>query len=85
VYPAKDAQALAERIDYWFDHPEKRWAMGFRYMESMKKYDIRSCAQELINMFQKAIDAKKHETHPLHHPQPAADNRPSIGFDKHIA
>ena len=85
VYPAKDAQALAERMDYWFDHPEKRWAMGFRYMESMKKYDIRSCAQELINMFQKAIDAKKHETHPLHHPQPAADNRPSIGFDKHIA
>ena len=85
VYPAEDAQALAERMDYWFDHPEKRWAMGFRYMESMKKYDIRSCAQELINMFQKAIDAKKHETHPLHHPQPAADNRPSIGFDKHIA
>lgn len=85
VYPAKDAQALAERMDYWFDHPEKRWAMGFRYMESMKEYDIRSCAQELINMFQKAIDAKKHETHPLHHPQPAADNRPSIGFDKHIA
>lgn len=85
TYPAKDAQALAERIDYWFDHPEKRWAMGFRYMESMKKYDIAYCARELTEMFQKAIDAKKHETHPLHYPVPSAGGREVIGYDKNIA
>ena len=75
TYPAKDAKALAEQIDYWFSHPHKRWAMGFRYMESMKKYEIARCADELIEMFQKAVEAKKHETLPVHHPKLAAVKR----------
>ncbi len=71
TFPEGDAQALAARIDYWFDHPQKRWAMGFRYAESMKKYDIGKCAKELIEMFQKAIEAKNNETRPLSYPQSA--------------
>lgn len=69
TYPAGDAQALAERIDYWFDHPQERWDTGFQYAESMKQYDINDCAQALIRMFKKAIDASKYETlfiHPRH-------------------
>ena len=61
TYPAGDAKTLAERIDYWFDHPQERWKTGFLYAESMKKYDIANCAQELINMFRKAIQEKKNE------------------------
>ena len=75
TFPAKDAEALAERIDYWFSHPEKRWAMGFRYAESMKKYAIAKCAQELIEMFQKAVDAKRNETNPVTYPKLAAAKR----------
>ena len=70
TYPAGDAKALAERIDYWFDHPEERWTMGFKYMESMKQYEIANCAQALIEMFEKAIQENKHETVPLHTPKP---------------
>lgn len=62
-FPAKDPQALAERIDYWLDHPKERWEMGFKYAESMKHYEIGKCAKVLIDMFQKAIDNKKYETH----------------------
>ena len=79
TFPAGDAKALAERIDYWFDHPQKRWGMGFRYAESMKHYEIATCAKELIKVFQKAINENQHATHPLITPVPAADPRPLIG------
>lgn len=65
TFPEGDARALAERIDYWFDHPQERWEMGFRYAESMEKYDIARCAQTLIDMFRKAIKRKHEEKH--HH------------------
>ena len=79
TYPAGDAQALADRIDYWFDHPQERWQMGFRYAESMKQYEIANCAQALIDMFQKAINENKHATYPLITPMPATAHRPLIG------
>jgi glycosyltransferase involved in cell wall biosynthesis len=55
-FPQKNPEALAKRIDYWFDHPEERWQMGKRYAESMQKYDINESARQLVDMFQKAID-----------------------------
>lgn len=58
-FPAKDAKALAERIDYWLDHPQERWEMGFKYAKSMEKYDIANSVKQLIDMFGKAIE-KKH-------------------------
>lgn len=85
TFPAKDAKALAERIDYWFDHPQERWQMGFRYAESMKKYDIRTCAQVLIQMFSKAIEAKKNETRPTHITMLSAVKRPFIRHHGRIA
>ena len=78
TYPAGDAKALAEKIDYWFEHPLERWDMGFRYAESMKKYEIDKCAQALIEMFQKAIDEKKNETHPVPYPLLSVRRRKGI-------
>jgi glycosyltransferase involved in cell wall biosynthesis len=59
TFPAKDARALAQQIDYWFDHPQRRWAMGFRYAQSMNAIKIERCVQRLIEMFQAAINEKK--------------------------
>ena len=55
-YPAKDAKALAERIDYWFDHPKERWEMGHKYAESMKQYELDNIAQKLIAIYKDAIE-----------------------------
>lgn len=78
-FPAGDAKALAAKIDYWFDHPQERWEMGFKYAESMKQYDIASCAKILIQMFQKAIDDNRYETYPLPRPVLTTTDRKTIG------
>ena len=85
-FPEGDAKALAEKIDYWFDHPQERWEMGFRYAESMKQYEIANCAQALIQVYQHAIDEKNGETHPAHHPVLSSIKRKTIGrIHKHTA
>lgn len=56
TFPARNAEALAEKIDYWLAHPKERWEMGFKYAKSMEQYDIAKSVQGLIEMFQKAID-----------------------------
>ncbi len=83
TYPAGDAKALAEQIDYWFDHPQERWNMGFKYAESMKKYEIANCAQALIAMFQKAIEENK--TYSDITPMPAINTHKRIRHYKHSA
>ena len=83
TYPAGDAKALAEQIDYWFDHPQERWTMGFKYAKSMKKYEIANCAQALIAMFQKAIEENK--TYSDITPMPAINPHKRIKHYKHSA
>lgn len=85
TYPAGDAKALAERIDYWFDHPQERWEKGFLYTASMKQYEIADCTQALIEMFQKAIDEKKNETYSRITPMPAVRDSKSSRTYKHSA
>ena len=85
TYPAGDAQALAARIDYWFDHPQERWEMGFKYAESMKQYEIANCAKTLIEMFQKAIDSTKYAIYPLHSPMFATLKRQVLRLYHRIA
>ena len=85
TYPAGDAKALAERIDYWFDHPQERWETGFLYAASMKQYEINDCAKALIEMFQKAIDEKKNETYSHITPMPADHTGKVIRTYKHSA
>ena len=55
TFPGRNPKALAQRIDYWLSHPEERWEMGRKYVESMKKYDISASVQALIKMFEEVL------------------------------
>ena len=56
-FPSKNPEALAKRIDYWLSHPKERWETGHRYVEEMKKYDIRESAAQLIKMWQAVLSS----------------------------
>lgn len=55
IFPEKNPEALADRIDYWLDHPEERWKTGWRYAEAIRKYDIAKSADALARMFENAL------------------------------
>jgi glycosyltransferase involved in cell wall biosynthesis len=55
LFPTKDAQALAECIDYWLDNPVERMEMGWHYAQSTEEYDIHKSIEALIDMFRHAV------------------------------
>ena len=59
VFPAKDPEALANRIDYWLTHPEERWETGQRYAQAIQAYDIRRSVEKLTALFEQALSENK--------------------------
>ena len=55
LFPAGDAAALAERIDWWLSHPEIRAEMEHRYAESAAPYALSICIRKAEEMFRQAI------------------------------
>lgn len=54
-FPVGNSKALAERIDWWIEHPEERIAMGKAYADAAREYDIDHCTAEIIKMYEDAI------------------------------
>ena len=57
LYPVYDSRALAERIDWWIEHPEERNRFAQRYADAARDYDINKSAEALIGMFHTALEA----------------------------
>lgn len=55
LYPYGDAKALAEKIDWWIEHPEERTEAGQRYADFSREFDIRNSISSLIGMYREAI------------------------------
>lgn len=55
LFPESDARALAERIDWWIEHPEERIEMGKRYAESIHKYNAEDSTCQIIQMYKDSI------------------------------
>lgn len=54
IFPEQNAKALAEKIDWWIDHPEERLRMGQIYADSARNYDIEKSIARLIEMYRNA-------------------------------
>ena len=54
LFPAKNPEALANRIDYWLSHPDERWKTGQQYVQAMQAYDIRRSVEKLTALFERA-------------------------------
>ena len=55
LFPESDAKALAERIDWWIEHPQERAEMGQQYAESVKRYDAKEANSRMIEMYRDSI------------------------------
>ena len=55
LFPATDAKALAERIDWWIEHPEERSTMSKLYAESAQIYNAKDSTLQIIKMYEEAL------------------------------
>ena len=55
LFPEQDAKALAQKIDWWIEHPEERLRMGQVYADSARKYNIEGSIAEIIEMYRNAL------------------------------
>ena len=56
LYPVGDSRVLAERIDWWIEHPQQRNEYSQKYADAARKYDIHRSINALKAMFEKALD-----------------------------
>jgi glycosyltransferase involved in cell wall biosynthesis len=55
MFPVSDSRRLAEKIDWWIEHPEERRKMSRKYAESTRNYDIRESARRIMEMYEEAL------------------------------
>ena len=55
LFPVSDARKLAERIDWWIEHPEKRTEMSRKYAESVMSYTAEESTRKIIGMYEEAL------------------------------
>lgn len=56
VFPARNAQALSRRIDWWIEHPQERAAWGPKYaLEAREEYALSQCVRKFVAMEREAV------------------------------
>lgn len=55
IYAESDSKALAEKIDWWIEHPEERSRMERLYAESVGKYSASDSTAGIIRMYEDAL------------------------------
>ena len=56
LFKPEDPQDLAQKIDWWIEHPEERAEMGKRYAEHAKQYSIESSITKIEAVYNQIIE-----------------------------
>ncbi len=56
LFEADNSKDLAEKIDWWIEHPVEREQMELRYAELGKKYALEDCVRQAEAMFEQAVN-----------------------------
>lgn len=67
LFHAGDARSLAERIDYWIEHPDEKKALGERYAKTGEAIRVSSCVQQAEEMYRETI--RDYRLHGYKHPE----------------
>lgn len=59
LFEVSNPNSLAQKIDYWIEHPEERKKMEHLYSESAKNYSLDKCVKQAEIMFKQAIIENK--------------------------
>ena len=55
-FRAGDAQSLADRIDYWIEHPDERREMGAQYARAGDEIRVSACVKKAEEMYREVIE-----------------------------
>lgn len=58
VYPCGDARTLAQKIDWWIEHPQERIAAGQQYADFSRKFSIDYSIDAIIKMYRESLACK---------------------------
>ncbi len=58
LFPCNDSKALAERIDYWLEHPEEKEACSKAYLGYTKQFDFDHCMDRMEQMILETHEKK---------------------------
>lgn len=64
LFRAGDAGALAEKMDYWFDHPEERREAGRAYAALGDTLRVDACVDKAEEMYREAIELYHRKGYP---------------------
>ena len=55
LFPESDSKALAQKIDWWIEHPEERARMSVEYANSAVRYAANDSTSAIIKMYEEAL------------------------------
>ena len=55
TFAERDSVELAQRIDWWIEHPQERIEMGPKYAQSIERYNAADAIRQMITMYQDSI------------------------------